>query len=60
MTHAGWLTCVCWGEAAGAAGREKFMLANTAGSAGGIPANTAGSRAAVTIGVEVRLLANGV
>ena len=56
---AGWLTCVCWGEAAGAAGREKFMLANTAGSAGGIPANTAGSRAAATIGVEVRLLANG-
>ena len=52
------LTCVCWGEAAG---REKFMLAKTAGSGGGIPAKTAGSRAGAppTMGVEVRLLANG-
>ena len=47
------LTWVCWGEAAG---REKFMEARTAGSGGGIPANTAGSRAAApppTMGVEV-------
>ena len=58
MTEAGELTCVCWGGEA--AGREKFMLAKTAGSGGGIPANTAGSRAAAppTMGVEVRLLAN--
>ena len=53
MIEASELTCVCWGAAAG---REKFSEAKTAGSGGGIPANTAGSRAAAppTMGVEVR------